>query len=86
MRSVEGTSYNVYIVGDGDKYAGKSAPFVWGSTNDLIYKATAYTPYISELNDVIALQQDIKLFGDNSRNEEYINVTNPTRTGGVYVN
>ena len=85
MRSVEGTSYNVYIVGDGDKYAGKSAPFVWGSTNDLIYKATAYTPYISELNDVIALQQDIKLFGDNSRNEEYINVTNPTRTGGVYV-
>lgn len=69
MRSVEGTSYNVYIVGDGDKYAGKSAPFVWGSTNDLIYKATAYTPYISELNDVIALQQDIKLFGDNSRNE-----------------
>lgn len=85
MHSVEGTSYNVYIVGDGDSYAGTSAPFVWGSTNDLIYKAKVYTPYISELGNSIALQQSIKLFGDNRVNDEYINITNPTRTGGVYV-
>ena len=39
MRSVEGSSYNVYIVGEGEKYAGATAPWARSSRGDLIYKA-----------------------------------------------
>lgn len=84
MRSVEGSSYNVYIVGEGEKYAGATAPWARSSRGDLIYKAKSYMPYISDLNDIIASQQNLKLFGDKI-NDEYINVTGPTYTGGVYV-
>lgn len=85
MHSTDGNAYNVYIIGDGESYAGRSAPWSY-SSNDMIYKAKAYYVYISSVKEDIVEMQGIELFGDNpTGHAEYINIIRPSYTGGVYL-
>lgn len=84
MYGTDGTAYNLYIVGEGEKFAGASA--VWTRTpHDSIYMARSYDVYISGMGDSIPKYQSVKLFGDTKGRSEYMNLTDPTYTSGCYL-
>lgn len=85
MHGTDGVAYNVYIIGDGESYAGRSAPWSYNA-GDLIYKAKAYYAYISKVNEDSAVMQSVELFGANTTGHyEYINPIKPSHTGGIYL-
>lgn len=85
LKGTDGKMYNLYIIGENEKFYGSNAP--WRKTeNDQIFGATSYWAYISGLNESNAILQDINLFGKKTPGfPEYINRTDPTYTGGTYV-
>lgn len=84
MYGTDGTAYNLYIVGEGEKFAGSSA--AWKRTpDDRIYMAKSYDVYISGTGDSIPKYQPVKLFGDTKGRSEYMNLTDPTYTSGCYL-
>ena len=85
MNGTDGKMYNLYIVGENERFYGSKAH--WKNTDyDQIYSATSYGAYISEMNDSNVILQNVNLFGKKSSNyPEYINRTNPAYTGGIYV-
>ncbi len=84
MYGTDGTAYNLYIVGDGEKFARSSA--AWKRTpDDRIYTAKSYDVYISGTGDSIPKYQPVKLFGDTKGSPEYMNLTDPTYTSGCYL-
>ena len=86
MNGTDGKMYNLYIVGENEKFCGGKMPG-WKRTDyDQVYSATSYWAYISEMNDSNAILQNVNLFGKKSSNyPEYINRTDPTYMGGVYI-
>ena len=86
MNGTDGKMYNLYIVGENEKFCGGKMPG-WKRTDyDQVYSATSYWAYISEMNDSNAILQNVDLFGKKSPNHpEYINRTDPTYMAGVYV-
>lgn len=85
MTGTDGKMYNLYIIGENEKFYG--AKNTWKKTDyDQVYSANSYWAYISEMNDSNAILQDVNLFGKRSSNHpEYINRTNPSYMGGIYV-
>lgn len=85
MNGTDGKMYNLYIVGENERFYGSNGS--WKKTDyDQVYSATSYWAYISEMNDSNAILQNVNLFGKKSSNyPEYINRTDPTYMGGVYV-
>lgn len=85
MNGTDGKMYHLYIVGEGEKFYGSKA--TWKQTDyDQLYCAVSYWAYISDMNDSNAILQDVNLFGKKSSNHpEYINRTDPTYVGGIYI-
>lgn len=83
MNGTDGKMYNVFIIGENEHFV---TGYAWKSTpNDQLYKADSYHAYISEASDSVSNFQYINLFGNNKGYPEYINRSNPTYTGGVFV-
>lgn len=85
MNGTDGKMYNVYIVGDNESFFGSKA--FWKKTDyDQVWKADGYWAYVCEANDSVPMLQSANLFGKKSAgNFEYINRTEATYMGGIYV-
>lgn len=85
MKGTDGKKYNLYILGDNEQFYGSRS--AWHKTDyDQVYSADGYWGYISAINDTEALLQSTNLFGKKSNAYlEYMNMTDPTYMGGVYL-
>lgn len=85
MNGTDGKMYHLHIIGENEKFYGSKG--AWKKTDyDQVYSAASYWAYISEMNGSNAILQNINLFGKKSPNyPEYINRTDPTYMGGIYV-
>lgn len=87
MHDAKGEIYNLYIIGDNERFVG-ARNTTWRNTeNDQIYEAAPYHVYVTGPNSDTAIVQDVDIFGDRDKanSTERLNLTNPTYQSGIYL-
>lgn len=87
-RGTDGEMYNIYIIGENEKFmGGRDAPWKATDNDQAFGTKTGYHAYISKLGDMTALLQSLNLFGESPRVDGYyvVNLTDPSWQGGAFL-
>lgn len=88
VQGTDGRMYNLYIIGENEKFmGGRNAIWKYSDNDQAFGTWSGYHAYISMPGEINTILQSANLFGDSARNDGYfvVNLTNPSWQGGAFI-